>query len=67
MSCSVSCCGFLYCTVLSLIFSLSQPPGFRRAYSSPLYSSQQNATIKELLPFCTWFTFSSLKQSSLLT
>ncbi|XP_047669829.1 SH3 and cysteine-rich domain-containing protein 3 isoform X2 [Tachysurus fulvidraco] len=27
------------------------PPGFRRAYSSPLYSSQQNATIKELLPF----------------
>ncbi|XP_023651028.1 SH3 and cysteine-rich domain-containing protein 3 [Paramormyrops kingsleyae] len=27
------------------------PPGFRRAYSSPLYSSQQNATVKELLPF----------------
>ncbi|XP_036389643.1 SH3 and cysteine-rich domain-containing protein 3-like [Megalops cyprinoides] len=27
------------------------PPGFRRAYSSPLYSSQQNSTVKELLPF----------------
>ncbi|XP_077459426.1 SH3 and cysteine-rich domain-containing protein 3-like [Stigmatopora argus] len=27
------------------------PPGFRRAYSSPLYSSQQNATISQLLPF----------------
>ncbi|XP_056607061.1 SH3 and cysteine-rich domain-containing protein 3-like [Triplophysa dalaica] len=27
------------------------PPGFRRVYSSPLYSSQQNSTIKELLPF----------------
>ncbi|KAG5838976.1 SH3 and cysteine-rich domain-containing protein 3 isoform X1 [Anguilla anguilla] len=27
------------------------PPGFRRAYSSPLYSSQQNAAVKELLPF----------------
>ncbi|XP_053491934.1 SH3 and cysteine-rich domain-containing protein 3-like [Ictalurus furcatus] len=27
------------------------PPGFSRAYSSPLYSSQQNATVKELLPF----------------
>ncbi|XP_062852700.1 SH3 and cysteine-rich domain-containing protein 3-like [Trichomycterus rosablanca] len=27
------------------------PPGFRRAYSSPLYSGQQNATVKELLPF----------------
>ncbi|GCB84373.1 hypothetical protein scyTo_0024954, partial [Scyliorhinus torazame] len=28
------------------------PPGFRRAYSSPLYSNQQFACIKELLPFC---------------
>ncbi|XP_042363070.1 SH3 and cysteine-rich domain-containing protein 3-like [Plectropomus leopardus] len=27
------------------------PPGFRRAYSSPLYSSQQNATVSQLLPF----------------
>uniref|UniRef100_W5MFU2 SH3 and cysteine-rich domain-containing protein 3 n=1 Tax=Lepisosteus oculatus TaxID=7918 RepID=W5MFU2_LEPOC len=27
------------------------PPGFRRAYSSPLYSNQQNACVKELLPF----------------
>ncbi|KAM4045993.1 SH3 and cysteine-rich domain-containing protein 3 isoform 1-T1 [Anomaloglossus baeobatrachus] len=27
------------------------PPGFRRAYSSPLYSNQQYATVKELLPF----------------
>ncbi|XP_072104963.1 SH3 and cysteine-rich domain-containing protein 3 isoform X4 [Mobula birostris] len=27
------------------------PPGFRRAYSSPLYSNQQFACIKELLPF----------------
>ncbi|KAK5872204.1 hypothetical protein PBY51_012925 [Eleginops maclovinus] len=27
------------------------PPGFRRAYSSPLYSTQQNATISQLLPF----------------
>lgn len=31
---------------------LFQPPGFRRAYSSPLYSSQQNATVSQLLPFC---------------
>lgn len=31
---------------------LRQPPGFRRAYSSPLYSSQQNATVSQLLPFC---------------
>eukprot|EP00062_Callorhinchus_milii_P024926 gi/632985375/ref/XP_007909647.1/ PREDICTED: SH3 and cysteine-rich domain-containing protein 3 [Callorhinchus milii] len=28
------------------------PPGFRRAYSSPLYSNQQFACIKEILPFC---------------
>ncbi|XP_034725734.1 SH3 and cysteine-rich domain-containing protein 3-like isoform X1 [Etheostoma cragini] len=27
------------------------PPGFRRAYSSPLYSSQQNSTVSQLLPF----------------
>uniref|UniRef100_A0A5S6MSB0 SH3 and cysteine-rich domain-containing protein 3 n=1 Tax=Xenopus tropicalis TaxID=8364 RepID=A0A5S6MSB0_XENTR len=27
------------------------PPGFRRAYSSPLYSNQQNACVKELMPF----------------
>ncbi|XP_055069693.2 SH3 and cysteine-rich domain-containing protein 3-like [Misgurnus anguillicaudatus] len=27
------------------------PPGFRRAYSCPLYSAQQNSTVKELLPF----------------
>ncbi|XP_067360327.1 SH3 and cysteine-rich domain-containing protein 3-like isoform X3 [Channa argus] len=27
------------------------PPGFRRAYSSPLYSCQQNATVSQLLPF----------------
>ncbi|KAJ8367717.1 hypothetical protein AAFF_G00311150 [Aldrovandia affinis] len=27
------------------------PPGFRRAYSSPLYSSQPNAAVKELLSF----------------
>ncbi|XP_064408409.1 SH3 and cysteine-rich domain-containing protein 3 isoform X2 [Latimeria chalumnae] len=27
------------------------PPGFRRAYSSPLYSNQQYACVKELLPF----------------
>ncbi|XP_042200230.1 SH3 and cysteine-rich domain-containing protein 3 isoform X2 [Callorhinchus milii] len=27
------------------------PPGFRRAYSSPLYSNQQFACIKEILPF----------------
>ncbi|KAL3058345.1 hypothetical protein OYC64_010509 [Pagothenia borchgrevinki] len=27
------------------------PPGFRRAYSSPLYSTQQNATVSQLLPF----------------
>ncbi|XP_058867571.1 SH3 and cysteine-rich domain-containing protein 3-like isoform X1 [Acipenser ruthenus] len=27
------------------------PPGFRRAYSSPLYSNQQNACVTELLPF----------------
>ncbi|XP_041095202.1 SH3 and cysteine-rich domain-containing protein 3 [Polyodon spathula] len=27
------------------------PPGFRRAYSSPLYSNQQNACVAELLPF----------------
>ncbi|XP_009990300.1 PREDICTED: SH3 and cysteine-rich domain-containing protein 3 [Tauraco erythrolophus] len=26
------------------------PPGFRRAYSSPLYSDQQYACVKELLP-----------------
>ncbi|NWY08040.1 STAC3 protein, partial [Nothoprocta ornata] len=26
-----------------------QPPGFRRAYSSPLYSDQQFACVKELL------------------
>ncbi|KFV48995.1 SH3 and cysteine-rich domain-containing protein 3, partial [Tyto alba] len=25
------------------------PPGFRRAYSSPLYSDQQYACVKELL------------------
>ncbi|XP_078545103.1 SH3 and cysteine-rich domain-containing protein 3 isoform X2 [Lissotriton helveticus] len=27
------------------------PPGFRRAYSSPLYSNQQNACLNALLPF----------------
>ncbi|XP_030052495.1 SH3 and cysteine-rich domain-containing protein 3 isoform X3 [Microcaecilia unicolor] len=27
------------------------PPGFRRAYSSPLYSNQQYASVKEMLPF----------------
>ncbi|XP_035858168.1 SH3 and cysteine-rich domain-containing protein 3 [Sander lucioperca] len=27
------------------------PPGFRRAYSSPLYSSQPNSTVSQLLPF----------------
>lgn len=47
-----------YITYVSLIRCLflsplvSQPPGFRRAYSSPLYSSQQNATVSQLLPFC---------------
>lgn len=49
------------------VFLCAKPPGFRRAYSSPLYSSQQNAAVKELLPFCKWFTFSSLKHPSLLS
>lgn len=30
----------------------AQPPGFRRAYSSPLYSDQQYACVKDLLCKC---------------
>lgn len=45
--CFCRCSGFLPHDSL-----LRQPPGFRRAYSSPLYSSQQNATVSQLLPFC---------------
>lgn len=44
-----------------------QPPGFRRAYSSPLYSSQQNATVSQLLPFCESSTDSPNPQHTFLT
>lgn len=33
---------------------LLQPPGFHRAYSSPLYSDQQYACVKDLCKCPTW-------------
>lgn len=39
-----------------MIFSypILKPPGFHRAYSSPLYSNQQYACVKDLCKFSIW-------------